>query len=62
MFMAENSGITPDDLEKLFFNGFDSPEAFSMVTPEVLQQLGVTEDTDSLLQKINDTIDMFDEL
>ena len=36
MFVAENSGLRPDDLEKLFYNGFDNPESFSLVTAEEL--------------------------
>ena len=34
MFVADNSGIKPDDLEKLFYNGFDNSESFLMVTPD----------------------------
>ena len=41
MFVADNSGIKPDDLEKLFYNGFDNSESFAMVTVEQLDQLDV---------------------
>lgn len=44
MFVAENSGIRPDDLEKLFYNGFDNPESFSIVSADELGQLGVSTD------------------
>ena len=30
MFVAENSGIKPADLELLFYNGFDNPESFQL--------------------------------
>ena len=36
MFVAENSGIRPDDLEKLFYSGFDNPESFQMISAEEL--------------------------
>ena len=39
MFVAEHSGLRPDDLEKLFYNGFDNPESFSMITEEDLRAL-----------------------
>ena len=36
MFVAENSGIVTEDLEKLFYNGFDNPESFSLIREEDL--------------------------
>jgi len=36
MFVAENSGIRPDDLEKLFYNGFDNVESFMLLNAEQL--------------------------
>ena len=36
MFVAENSGIVTEDLEKLFYNGFDNPESFSLIRQEDL--------------------------
>lgn len=44
MFIAENSGIRPADLEKLFYNGFDNPESFQLITADELQALGVSEE------------------
>ena len=43
MYIAEVSQITPDDLEKLFYNGFDNPESMEMCSLEDLQQLNVSE-------------------
>ena len=37
MFVAEHSGIDADDLEKLFYNGFDNPESFDLSTIEQLE-------------------------
>ena len=39
MFVAENSGIRPDDLEKLFYSGFDNPESFQMISVEELREI-----------------------
>lgn len=39
MYVAEVSQIPPDDLEKLFYNGFDNPESIELCTLEDLQQL-----------------------
>jgi hypothetical protein len=36
MFVAEHSDIDPDDLERLFANGFDNPESLSLATLEEL--------------------------
>lgn len=43
MYIAEVSQITPDDLEKLFYNGFDNPESIEMCSIADLQQLNVFE-------------------
>ena len=59
MFVAENSGIRPEDLEKLFYNGFDNAESFSLVQIDTLEQLGVTEDPTSLFDKINATVEVY---
>ena len=59
MFVAENSGIRPDDLEKLFYNGFDNPESFSMVTADELQALGTEEDPIDLSDKIAATMEVY---
>lgn len=52
MFVAENSGIRAEDLEKLFYNGFDNPESFNMLTVEELIALGVEEEPIDLLEKV----------
>ena len=52
MFVAENSGILTEDLEKLFYNGFDNPESFSLVRDTDLKQLGVIEDPALVYDKI----------
>jgi len=52
MFVAENSGIRAEDLEKLFYNGFDNPESFSMLSEEDLIALGVEEEPIDLLEKV----------
>ena len=31
MFVAEFSDIGPEDLERLFYNGFDNPESMEML-------------------------------
>mmetsp|Transcript_43178 Transcript_43178/g.57123 ORF Transcript_43178/g.57123 Transcript_43178/m.57123 type:complete len:91 (+) Transcript_43178:49-321(+) len=59
MFIAENSGIRPEDLEQLFYNGFDNPESFSMITAESLEQLGVSEEPNSLYDKIMATVEVY---
>ena len=52
MFVAENSGIKPVDLETLFYNGFDNPESFQLAQADELRVLGVSEDADDLFDKI----------
>ncbi len=37
MFIAEVSQIHPDDLEKLFYNGFDNPDSVELCTEQVLE-------------------------
>ena len=41
MYIAEVSQIPPDDLEKLFYNGFDNPESIELCTVEDLNELGI---------------------
>ena len=43
MYIAEVSQIHPDDLEKLFYNGFDNPDSVELCTEQDLEQLGVSE-------------------
>jgi len=59
MFIAENSGIRPEDLEKLFYNGFDNPESFSMIQEEELRSLGVSEEPIDLLDKMEATMEVY---
>ncbi len=54
MFIAEVSEIHPDDLEKLFYNGFDNPDSIEMCTTEDLVKLGVSE-PDKTLQRLKMT-------
>ena len=54
MFIAEVSEIHPDDLEKLFYNGFDNPDSIEMCTKEDLVKLGVSE-PDKTLQRLKMT-------
>lgn len=37
MYLAEVSEIPAEDLEKLFYNGFDNPESIELLTLEDLQ-------------------------
>ena len=61
MFVAENSGIHPEDLEKLFYNGFDDLQAFSLVTIDQLVALGMKEDASTLYDKIMATSEVYSE-
>lgn len=36
MYVAEVSEIPPDELEKLFYNGFDNPESIQLITLDEL--------------------------
>ena len=51
MFIAEASEIHPDDLEKLFYNGFDNPDSIELCTEEDLGKLGVA-DPEMVLQRL----------
>ena len=59
MFVAENSGIRPEDLEKLFYNGFDNPESFQLISAEELRELSVGEDPMDLSDKIKATMEVY---
>jgi len=61
MFVAENSGICPEDLEKLFYNGFDDPHSFELLTIDQLQALGVNEDVTALFDKIMATVEVYND-
>ena len=52
MFVAENSGIVTEDLEKLFYNGFDDPESFSLIKEEDLDRLRMQEGASLVFDKI----------
>lgn len=43
MYIAEVSEVHPDDLEKLFYNGFDNPDSMELCTEHDLAELGVSE-------------------
>lgn len=51
MFIAEVSEIHPDDLEKLFYNGFDNPDSMELCTEDDLVKLGVS-DPELTLQRL----------
>ena len=59
MFVAENSGIVADDLEKLFYNGFDNVDSFELLTIEQLGSLGVQEEPRNLFDKIMATAEVY---
>ena len=61
MFVAEHSDIDPNDLEKLYYNGFDNPESLSMLNIDQLQELGVS-DPAIILAKIEATLEVFNEI
>jgi hypothetical protein len=61
MFVAEHSDIDPNDLEKLFYNGFDNPESLSMLTIEQLTDLGLSDAT-TVLAKVEATLEVYHEL
>ena len=43
MYVAEVSQIHPDDLERLFYNGFDNLDSIELCTEQDLEQLGVSD-------------------
>ena len=61
MFVAENSGIRPSDLESLFYNGFDNPESFQLAKTDELRALGLSEDAADLFDKIQATMEVYRE-
>jgi hypothetical protein len=61
MFVAEHSDIEPEDLEKLFMNGFDNPESLSLLTVEQLAEL-VISDPATVQAKVEATLEVFNEL
>lgn len=58
MFIAEVSEIGPDDLEKLFYNGFDNPESLELATAEDLAALGIS-NADDVCQRLKDTVQAY---
>ena len=61
MFVAEHSDIDTEDLEKLFYNGFDNPESLSMLALDQLEDLGIS-DPHTVLAKIEATLEVYNEL
>ena len=61
MFMAEHSGLIPEDLEKLLYNGFDNTESLRMIGIEELLKLGVQENPQLIQEKINSTLQVYAE-
>lgn len=60
MYVAEVSEIPPEDLEKLFYNGFDNPDSIELCTIENLVQLQV-ENAEEVLQRLHLTIQFWRE-
>lgn len=60
MYVAEVSQISPEDLEKLFYNGFDNPESIELCTLEDLQQLQIS-DPELVLEKLHMTVKFYKE-
>lgn len=60
MYVAEVSQIPPDDLEKLFYNGFDNPESIELCTVEDLEKLGL-EDPESSIARLHMTVQYYRE-
>jgi hypothetical protein len=60
MYIAEVSEIHPDDLEKLFYNGFDNPDSVELCTEQDLEQLGVS-DPSLTLQRLKLTTQAYRE-
>ena len=52
MFLAEQSQITPNDLEKLLYSGFDNEESLAMLDEDTLIQLQTEEDPMIIIQKV----------
>jgi hypothetical protein len=61
MFVAEHSDIDSEDLEKMFYNGFDNPESLSMLNIDTLAEIGVSNPT-TILAKIEATLEVYGEL
>jgi len=55
MYVAEVSELQPDDLEKLFYNGFDNPDSIELCTEENLEKLGI-ENPEEAMQRLHLTI------
>ena len=60
MYVAEVSEIPPDDLEKLFYNGFDNPESIELCTIDNLEKLGI-ENADEVIQRLLFTVQFWKE-
>lgn len=60
MYVAEVSEIQPDDLEKLFYNGFDNPDSIELATVENLEKLGI-ENPEEILQRLHLTVQFYKE-
>jgi len=58
MFVAEFSDIGPEDLEKLFYNGFDNAESMEMLEEQDLDELGIP-DTQTVIAKVRNVIELF---
>ena len=61
MFIAEVSELEPEDLEKLFYNGFDNLESLELCTVDDLKQLGLS-DPEKCHQRLKDTITVYKQM
>ena len=55
MYVAEVSELPPDDLEKLFYNGFDNPDSIELCTEENLEKLGIP-NVEEAVQRLHLTV------
>jgi hypothetical protein len=61
MFIAEVSELDPEDLEKLFYNGFDNLESLELCSVEEMKAIGIS-DPEHVLQRLKDTITVYKEM
>ena len=60
MYIAEVSQINSEDLEKLFYNGFDNPESIELCVLEDIKNLGI-QDAQTVLDKLHLTVQYYKE-
>jgi len=60
MFVAEYSDIGPEDLEKLFYNGFDNAESMEMIEEKDLEELGI-QDSQTVISKLRNVLELYNQ-